>query len=67
MWIRVYKLCRVRSTHEAVSAVMDGPVAVLAFVSYKIICKRTDANCSLHPKVFQGIVIHREAVFLFQL
>jgi hypothetical protein len=28
---------------------------VLVFLSHRIICKRTDANCSLHPGVFQGI------------
>jgi hypothetical protein len=28
----------------------------LAVLTPQIICKRTDANCSLHPGVFQGIV-----------
>jgi hypothetical protein len=28
---------------------------VLGFLSHRIICKRADANCSLHPRVFQGI------------
>jgi hypothetical protein len=29
--------------------------ALLVFPSHIIICKRRDANCSLHPGVFQGI------------
>jgi hypothetical protein len=28
---------------------------MLAFLSHRIICKRTDANCSPHPGVFQDI------------
>jgi hypothetical protein len=28
---------------------------MLAFLIHRIICKRIDANCSLHPRVFQGI------------
>jgi hypothetical protein len=28
---------------------------LLAFLSHRIIRKHTDANCSLHPRVFQGI------------
>jgi hypothetical protein len=28
---------------------------LLVFLSHRIIYKRTDANCSLHPRVFQGI------------
>jgi hypothetical protein len=31
------------------------PGSVLAFLSHRIICKRTDVNCSLHSRVFQGI------------
>jgi hypothetical protein len=30
-------------------------VWMLVFLSHRIICKRTYANCSLHPRVFQGI------------
>jgi hypothetical protein len=28
---------------------------LLVFLSHKIICKHTDANCSIHLGVFQGI------------
>jgi hypothetical protein len=28
---------------------------LLVFLSHRIICKHTDANCSLHPRVFQCI------------
>jgi hypothetical protein len=28
---------------------------LLAFLSHRIICKRTDVNCSIHPRVFQNI------------
>jgi hypothetical protein len=28
---------------------------VLAFLSHRIICKQTDANCSVHPGVFPSI------------
>jgi hypothetical protein len=28
---------------------------LLAFLSHRIINKRTDANCSIHLRVFQGI------------
>jgi hypothetical protein len=31
------------------------PKDMLAFFSHKIICMRTDANCSLQLRVFQGI------------
>jgi hypothetical protein len=30
-------------------------VSLLVFLSHRIIYKRTDANCTLHPIVFQGI------------
>jgi hypothetical protein len=33
----------------------DGVDPVLVFLSNRIICKRTDTNCSLHPGVFQDI------------
>jgi hypothetical protein len=28
---------------------------LLALLGHRIICKRTDADCSLHPRVFRGI------------
>jgi hypothetical protein len=30
-------------------------VSLLVFLSHRIIYKCTDANCTLHPRVFQGI------------
>jgi hypothetical protein len=30
-------------------------ITLLAFLSHRIIYEHTDANCSLHPGVFQGI------------
>jgi hypothetical protein len=30
----------------------DSPCTLLVFLSHRIICRHTDANCSLHPGVF---------------
>jgi hypothetical protein len=40
---------------------------VLAFLSHRIICKHTDANCSLSPTSILGYRIHREAITLSYL
>jgi hypothetical protein len=32
-----------------------GTMSLLAFLRHRIIYKRTNANCSIHPGVFQGI------------
>jgi hypothetical protein len=31
------------------------PESLLAFISHRIFFKHIDGNCSLHPRVFQGI------------
>jgi hypothetical protein len=42
-------------------------VMLLAFLSHRIICKRTDANCSPSPRSILGYRIHREVVTLSYL
>jgi hypothetical protein len=40
---------------------------LLAFLSHRIICKRTNANCNPSPRSIPGYRIHREIVTLSYL
>jgi hypothetical protein len=46
---------------------VDRRVGLLVFLSHRIICKCTDANCSPSPRSIAGYQIHREVVTLSYL
>jgi hypothetical protein len=54
----VHPSCRLHpeaSQDLAAALVGSATYTLLVFLSHRIICKCTDANCSLHQEVFQGI------------
>jgi hypothetical protein len=45
--------CKIPAAKMSVEGLQEK--LLLAFLGHRIICKRTDTNCSLHPGIFQGI------------